>query len=431
MSPKKVIVFFARDFLSNWFSNLGSNLQDHLRIYIVVSDQEAENVREKDPDGQIFKLSDTKYSGSLVGVSDAVLGFNQDRFLRWETTEKIEAAINPCINVAQEICNSYEVSLYIDEPVANFPNYYFNEFFSSIGARCLHFNTSWVPGYSFFCSDAAQAEPVLVNAISAGAELVADNMTKREAGKGLPFYVLSYDKFYLRAFGAVKFFLKAGVKKFLRRNDYYLLQSHSSDFFHAKCLLASLIGGYADPEALEASEVKYVVYPMHYEPENILTYFSKYHRQSEVVAQILDSLPLDYELIIKEHPSQPGALNTSLWRETIKHKRVHKVFGTSKINAVVKSSSTVVVSFGSTMVLEAALNGAKCAVFAGVHFAEAPGILKIDNVADWSKCLDIEDVPRSEILSWYGSFLDKYCFEEALMPNRQSNGTFERIIGGF
>lgn len=429
MSGKKVIVFFARDFLSNWFSDLGFRLKDYIRIYIVSSDREAENVLEKDPKGKIYNLSDVRYSGSDVEYGNEFLGFNRDRFLRWESNDKIKSAVNSTVNVANDICSTYEVSLYMDEPIANFPNYYFNKSFKSVGALCLHFQTSWVPGYGFFCSDAAQAEPFRLGCIFKGDELVESHFKQRGVGKGLPLYVLTYDKFYLRLYDSIKLFFKGVVKSITRKQDYYLRQSHSSDFFHAKCLFASLIGSYDNVDMLTDRGSKFVVYPMHYEPESLLTYFSEYTRQTEAVSQIIDSLPVGYELVIKEHPSQPGALSTAMWREIVKHKRVHKIFGTKKIDSILKFPGTAVVSFGSTMVLEAALHGAKCAVFGHVHFAEAPGIVKIKNIVDWPKCLGSSCVSSDEILSWYSSFVNTYCIEDIPMPGMKlSNGEIEEVF---
>jgi len=428
MLKKKVIVFFARDFLSGWFSNFGGCLEGFLRVYIVTSDVEAEQVIKNDPNGEIFNLSNDKYLVETVDYANKLLDFNHDRFLRLESSSKTPMVVQSCVNLMLDIESQFDVSIYLDEPIANFPNYYFNKKFKSAGTLCLHFQSSWLPGYSFFCSDAAQAEPVRLDAISIGEDLVLSHLKQREVGKGRPLYVLSYDHFYHRLFDSVKYFLKGIIKKATRSNGYYLLRSHDSDFFHARCLFGSLLGGYEDVSAFLGKESKFVIYPMHYEPENILTYFSKYSRQQEVVAQIIDSLPIGYELIIKEHPSQPGALNTRVWRDITKCKRVHKVFGTHRIDFLLKIPGIVVVSFGSTMALEAALHGAKCAVFGDVHFVNAPGIVRIENVTDWIRCIDSIAVSREDIADWYSSFLDSYCFEDVPMSGRVSSGETERII---
>lgn len=430
MSKQKAIVFFARDFLSEWFSKLGVQLRDYRRIYIVVSDREASIVNERDPDGKVFNLDDEKLSFACDYDEKQYLGVNHDRYLRWKSSASISKAVYPCINVTRVINRTYDVRFYLDEPVANFPNYYFNNKFRSVGARCLHYNSSWLPGYGFFCNDASQKEPVSVDIVSNGKELVEEHMTDRDDGNGLPLYVLPYDRYYARVLGAIKFLLKAVVKKFVRRNQFYLLQSHSSDLFHAKCLLGSLLGGYTNAKKLNLKNSKFVIFPMHYEPENILTYFSSYHRQVEVVSQIIDSLPPGYELIIKEHPSQPGSLNTSMWRDIVKHQRVHKIFGTDKIDSLLKKERSVVVSFGSTMVLESAIKGIKCAVFSDVHFFDAPGISRIDNVTDWPDCLNCKDVGREEVLDWYATFVNRYCFKEALRSDTPSDGVIEDIIIG-
>lgn len=428
MSKQKAIVFFARDFLSDWFSKLGVNLSAYTRIYIVVSNQEVKIVKEWDPDGVVFNLDNPSYSNICVCDDKIYLAANHDRFLRLKSSSSIHKSIYPIINIVNDIKQNYDIKFYLDEPVANFPNYYFNKHFRASGALCLHYNSSWLPGYGFFCQDVSQNEPIEVGVISNGDELVNKHIRSRNKGGALPLYVLSYDRYYLRFFDAIKFFLKACIKYFSRRNKYYLLQSHLSDLFHARCLFGSLLGGYIKVKKLDISHSKLVIYPMHYEPENILTYFSSYKRQVEVVSQLIDSLPEDYELVIKEHPSQPGSLNTLLWRDITAHSRVHKIFGTDKLDNLLKKNSTVVVSFGSTMALEAAINGAKCAVFSDVHFSDAPGIVRIDNVSDWPKCLDHKGATREDILCWYAMFLNKYCFNEGFRRDMPSNGEIEKII---
>jgi hypothetical protein len=104
-----VIVFFARGFLSDWISDVGVRLDGFERLYIVVSEEEAKKVGENDPDGKIFNLSHTKYSGLKLEYSSELLGFNRDRFLRFE----IQSSIGPCIEVAREIISNYDVFLYV------------------------------------------------------------------------------------------------------------------------------------------------------------------------------------------------------------------------------------------------------------------------------------------------------------------------------
>lgn len=424
---KRVIVFFARDFLSRWFSEVGKNLEEFQRLYIVTSVEEELQVKKCDTKCIVYNLSNKKYL-KPASINDSLLSYNKDRFLRWESKEVSSQSIWPCINIANEIKSHYQVDIYVDEPVANFPNHYFNETFKLMGATILHFQTSWVPGYGFFCSDASQLEKVKLNHISDGQELMQKHVENRNKGEGLPLYVFSYNKFYERFYDMVKIFLKGLIKKYSRKHRYYLQRSHGADFYHAKCLFGSFFGGYSSVSYLENNDSKYVIFPMHYEPEQVLTYFSKYSRQTEVVSQILDSLPIGYELIVKEHPSQPGALNTSIWKEIRKSKRIHKIFGTDSLNSILSKNGTAVVSFGSTMALEAVFNGAKCAVFSDVHFSKAPGVTKIEHVVDWINCLNQDEVSRNDLITWYSKFLDDYCMNDIPMSNNKTNGKFEKII---
>ena len=134
-------------------------------------------------------------------------------------------------------------------------------------------------------------------------------------------YVINYSSINKRIYDIIINSLKLFYRVLFKKKQYYLDADVSAHLIHIKCLYLSIFKKYShDP--IKSLNYKYVLFPLHYEPESVLNYFSKYTRQEEIASQILDTLPMDYKLILKEHPSQPGALHLNKWDDLRKSKRV-------------------------------------------------------------------------------------------------------------
>lgn len=423
---RDAIVFFARDFLSVEFPRMCGHFAQLARVYIVASEAEGRAVRAGDPAGEVVRIGEFDADpGPLVNSAAAV---NMDRYLRYLGSEEIVAVLRAVAGVHEHILSRYRVVYYMDEPVSGYANAAFNRAFSNAGALCLHFQTSWLPGFGFFVSDQAQDEPVRLDLLSGGADLVRDHVRRRQEGLGRPLYVLGYDKLPKRVADLVTTTAKVAYRKLFRRNALYIDRDTSAHRLHANCLWHSLWGRYSpDPARLPGR--KYVIFPLHYEPEALLNYFSAYSRQEEIAAQILDTLPADYTLVLKEHPSQPGALHLPKWAEVRRAERVMILRGDYRIASLLERRP-VVVTIGSTFAIEAALAGCPVGMLGGAHFQRAPGIMRLRKASDWLSLLDIPTGSTEAIAEWYGSFLDRYCFRGNIMRNRTELPDLAAIAAG-
>lgn len=429
MHKPAAVVFYARDFLAVEFPRMGAKLTGYTRVYIVVSEAEERAVREGDADAVVVNLHQVRESASVDLVS-VDRGYNNDRYLRDYSTGEIEQIVSGVLAACDQILARYDVRFYLDEPVSGFPNLHFNRRFSAAGAVCLHFQTSWLPGLMFFTSDPAHADLVPLRLISNGEELVSKHIEDRQTGGALPLYVLNYASPIARARDAALTLGKAAYRKLLRRSRYYLDRDASAHMIHARALVCSFKGGYASRNQLETLNGKYVLYPLHYEPESILNYFSDFSRQEEIAEQLIDVLPLGYELILKEHPSQPGALNTSRWRKISRYRRVLKVRGDVSARALLRHD-VAVVTIGSTLAIEAALAGRPVGVLGHVHFAGMPGITPLRSPRDLDQVLTAPRATRDQVVGWYGDFVNKYCFDGNIMKGRTTAIDLARILAQF
>lgn len=420
---KNAIVFYARDFLAKEFPKIGEQLDDFERIYIVVRKDEEVLINKFDTKGHVFYLKNNiDVKANSVTISDfnqgiANAAFNNDRYLRYYNQINMQNIVLGVHTLIADLINQFKIIAYIDEPVSGYPNFSFNESFAKQGALCLHFQPSWLPGFMFFSSDCAQLKIPKLSVIKNGMSLAANHIEQRKNGLGIPLYVINYGGVFARIKDIILMAAKGIYRYTFRKNSYYLDKDASAHFFHCKSLLASFKGGYLSKNDARQLNGKYVLLPLHYEPEAVLNYFSAYTRQLEIAEKILDTLPDDYQLIIKEHPSQPGALNLNKWHELVRSKRVIKVAGSDNARFFL-NLNIVVVSIGSTLALEAAIAGRPVGVLGGVHFVNMPGITSLDKPDEWTRLLNKKPAVMPDLIGWYGKFLNDNCFSGNFMKNK-------------
>ncbi|MDP6893688.1 MAG: hypothetical protein QF731_10970, partial [Verrucomicrobiota bacterium] len=62
-------------------------------------------------------------------------------------------------------------------------------------------------------------------------------------------------------------------------------------------------------------EINYIFFPLHAEPEIALSIFSKYYQnQIELIRNIALALPMNYRLIVKEHPRNIGRRSNNYYK---------------------------------------------------------------------------------------------------------------------
>lgn len=406
---KKAVVFFARDFLSVAFASLYDDRTDLEKIFITIGPREKEVIiKTAKKFNRIIDLSSVNKDNVDLDQGDIefTMCSSKDRYLRYASWNEIESLTFVLSTVTRQLCSEFEIKYYYDEPVSGYINDYFNTVFTENGAECMHFQTCWLPDYMFLTADAAQSEPKKLRVTSNGRELVSKHISKRIMGGALPKYVLNYNSNLKKFFDIITLILKIIGKKTVRRNQFFIDRNYKPDLFHLSCLIRSMITKYDKISFVDNSK-HYILFPLHYEPESILGYFSSYNRQVDLVNELLDCLPLHTEIVLKEHPSQPGALGMSQWSEITANKKVRMLKATEKLDFLY-GNNLKVITLGSTLGIEAALKGIQVYVLGHVHYLEAPGITRIERANEIfrtpaSKC-DIQS-----FINWYGRFLDDYC----------------------
>ncbi|MDE2427269.1 MAG: hypothetical protein KGM99_00980, partial [Burkholderiales bacterium] len=232
MKNKKSIVFFARDFLATEFSKISHDFSDFTRIYITVNKNEIEKASKFDVDGIYIDFQSFSIPNAYAPIQSDV-SFNLDRYLRFYDTSEILPIANRLRSICEHLISNYDIAFYVDEPVSGYINSFFNNFFHSNGVQCLHFQTSWIPGYMFFVSDAAQHSPVKIDMLGSTEVVVGQHVERRKSGLARPLYVIDYSGYKKRISDLLTTTAKAVYRKIFRSTYLYIDKDPSAHFLHA------------------------------------------------------------------------------------------------------------------------------------------------------------------------------------------------------
>ena len=132
------------------------------------------------------------------------------------------------------------------------------------------------------------------------------------------------------------------------------------------------------------THLNFIYFPLHYEPERILLVDNPYHSdQISVISNIAKSIPVGYELFVKEHPFMEtiGWRDTSFYKELLKLSNVKLIHPSVKNDEIIKKSSLVIAIAGST-IIEAAFYKKPSIVFAHQLFSILSSVTTLEKIED-------------------------------------------------
>lgn len=129
-------------------------------------------------------------------------------------------------------------------------------------------------------------------------------------------------------------------------------------------------------------ENSFLYFPMHAEPERAL-YASVpfYSNQLEVITNIAKSLPVNYSLIVKDHPAMEffGWRTLSYYKKIMSIPNVKLIHPTVKPNIIFKKCSGVI-SIGGSAALESCFYKKPAIIFGDLHFSLIPSVFKVERL---------------------------------------------------
>lgn len=130
---------------------------------------------------------------------------------------------------------------------------------------------------------------------------------------------------------------------------------------------------YISPEALAGT--RFVFFPLHTEPEvSLLVYGRPYVNQIEIIRMLAMSLPVDFVLVVKEHPWMVGKRSISAYRKMLNIPRVRFADPRMEARSLIQSSQMVAVVTGS-VALEAAMLGKPVVTFGDCPYNLLPATM--------------------------------------------------------
>jgi hypothetical protein len=130
---------------------------------------------------------------------------------------------------------------------------------------------------------------------------------------------------------------------------------------------------------------KFIYLPLHQEPErSLLIAAPKFSDQIHTIKQISKNLPKNYQLYVKEHPTQGPARN---WRKLSFYKEIMKLQNVKLFHPDFDSKSLLkncdlVISVGGTSSFEAAFFGKPSLIFADLGYKIIPSITKLNSYSE-------------------------------------------------
>ncbi len=130
------------------------------------------------------------------------------------------------------------------------------------------------------------------------------------------------------------------------------------------------------------NKLNFFYFPLQVEPENSILLNSPFlTNQLEVIKNISKSLPIDYELYVKEHPM----MLTRGWRDSSFYKKILDLPNTRLLHPLIDNEKLLencsgVITISSTAGMEAAFYGKPSIVFADVLYSMLPSVHKISNM---------------------------------------------------
>ena len=128
----------------------------------------------------------------------------------------------------------------------------------------------------------------------------------------------------------------------------------------------------------------YAYFPLHMEPErSLLKKAQFYSDQLSVIKNVIQSLPVEMDLIVKEHPSMQliGWRKVEFYKELMSLPKVRLIHPFVQNQDIIERSS-LVVAIAGTAALEAAFFEKPSIVFSDVDCSSLSSVFKIDNVEE-------------------------------------------------
>ena len=153
---------------------------------------------------------------------------------------------------------------------------------------------------------------------------------------------------------------------------------------------------------------QFVYVPLQMEPESTSLIGSPFSTdQLETIRHVLKSLPMGYQLIVKDHPTQArhGWRSISFYKEIMEMPNVHIIDPDFPASELYQKTSLVIAAAGASG-FEAGFYGKSSIVFSDLGYSELPSVFKVDSMEKLPETIRIALNHKVE-----SGFIDSYLEE--------------------
>ena len=135
----------------------------------------------------------------------------------------------------------------------------------------------------------------------------------------------------------------------------------------------------------------FIYFPLQLEPERTLLIPAPYYsNQLEVIKNIAKSIPIEYKVLVKEHPMQ----KVRAWRDIEYYKEILRLPNVKLIHPEITNEEMIkkckmVITATGTAGLEAALYKKPSIIFADVNYQTLPSVHRIKNIEELTKTIKL------------------------------------------
>jgi len=358
------------NFLNNWFYH------DHIHI-------------NKNPDVNYLKNFQKKYNIDLMelGKNDRIL--NKYNEYHDFSKDEIESILENECKLFEMILDEVNPDYFITGETALQPNHLFSLMCKAKGIKVLMLNHG---NWKNFCyiSETRHKLDGFKKLSSDNDEKIDFNYLQNLWNKNK---VSTYHSKYFKQVRNSKIsFLRAGLNFLLSKNEN--IKTHYSYFgrtkFKVLCTeIKNLIKKRQRESFIESNLIKkfnfkkpFLYLPLHQEPErSLLIAAPKFSNQIKTIREVMKNLPENYELYVKEHPTQGpsrGWREISFYQEIIDMPNV-KLFHPNFDSKILLQNCNLVISVGGTSSFEASFFAKPSIIFADLGYSIIPSIKKLNS----------------------------------------------------
>jgi len=219
--------------------------------------------------------------------------------------------------------------------------------------------------------------------------------------------------------------LKAGLKFLFQPNSN--INSHYTHYGRTKIGVLSLTikniflrfyrGNFLNKNSLRVVDLDtpYLYFPLSLDMErNLLINAPLANNQLDIIKNISKLLPIDYKLIVKEHPDQISRDWRSIkeYREIMTLPNVEFVHIKFSTTELIKKCSAII-GIGGTTGLEASFHGKSTILFSKVGYSLLPWVFLISDINKLPSIIDqaINTDVKTDYLDRYITYLDEHTFD--------------------